>query len=134
MFIKSNKSLFEIPHIYITDNITKIPNYLLFTAPYKICGGVCKHSNNNFLLKFPLYIGSHAREAYKNKFSDDFRYIHKNNHRAPFPKKYIKPKSTVHKIDAISQSNTEKLNRITNDINYNQDIKTLSTKLWIQMI
>ncbi|KAG6457950.1 hypothetical protein O3G_MSEX010582 [Manduca sexta] len=71
------------------DKVTPRPEYLIFTAPYRLCEGGCK-DNSNFAMAFPLYIGMKGRQSYKSLYPRDFSKVHYMRPNAPFKRKTTK--------------------------------------------
>lgn len=73
--------------------ITDRPEYLVFTAPYRLCEGGCP-KDRNFVLSFPLYVGTRGRAAYQSTYHRDATKVHSNRPNAPFRKRTTRAPTT----------------------------------------
>ncbi|KAL0852240.1 hypothetical protein ABMA28_000458 [Loxostege sticticalis] len=73
--------------------ITDRPEYLVFTAPYRLCKGGCP-KDRNFVLSFPLYVGTRGRAAYQSTYHRDATKVHSNRPNAPFRKRTTRAPTT----------------------------------------
>lgn len=71
------------------------PQYLLFTAPYKICEGGCSNNEDNFVMEFPLFIGKKGLAKYTDFYRRDHQTIHSGRPNAPIKKRPTKKLFTL---------------------------------------